>query len=46
MEITAAGIDAEMVSPTRSPRYALDAPKITASAIPMITDVTVISGLT
>src|SRR5690349_24703467 len=34
--ITAAGIDAEMVRPTRSPRYALAAPK----TIPRITPAT------
>ena len=33
---TAAGIDAETVIPTRSPRYALAAPKTTASKRPSI----------
>ena len=36
-----AGIDAETVIPTRSPRYAFAAPKITASKIPRIKAVTV-----
>jgi len=34
MEMTAAGMDAEMVMPTRSPRYALAPPKTMASATP------------
>ena len=33
-EETAAGTDAETVSPTRSPRYALAAPNTTASSTP------------
>ena len=45
MEITAAGIEADTVIPTRSPRYALAAPKTTARIIPMIIDVTVNSGV-
>ena len=43
---TAAGMDAEMVIPTRSPRYALAAPKTTARRIPRMMEVTVISGTT
>ena len=43
-EMTAAGIDADTVIPTRSPKYALAPPKITANKIPKITDVTVSSG--
>ena len=35
METTAAGIDADTVIPTRSPRYALAPPKITASSTPI-----------
>ena len=46
MEITAAGIDAETVIPTRSPRYAFAAPNTIARITPMITDVTVISAVT
>ena len=46
MESTAAGIDAETVIPTRRPRYAFAAPKITASKIPRIKAVTVNSGTT
>ena len=46
MEMTAAGIDAETVIPTRSPRYAFAAPNMTASKIPVIIDVTVNSGVT
>ena len=44
IEITAAGIEAEIVMPTRSPRYALAAPNTTARIIPMRTEVTVNSG--
>ena len=44
MEITAAGIDADTVIPTRSPRYALAPPKRMAKRIPKITDVAVNSG--
>ena len=46
IDITAAGIEAETVIPTRSPRYALAAPKITASKTPIIMEVTVSSGMT
>ena len=46
MEITAAGMDAETVIPTRRPRYAFAAPKTTASRIPRMTDVAVNSGVT
>ena len=35
--ITAAGIDADTVSPTRSPRYAFAAPNTTPSRTPMTT---------
>ena len=45
MEITAAGIEADTVIPTRRPRYALAAPKIIAKRTPIITDVTVNSGV-
>ena len=44
--ITAAGMDAETVIPTRSPRYALAAPNTTAKITPIAIDVTVISGVT
>ena len=44
--ITAAGIDAETVIPTRSPRYALAAPKTIARIIPIRIDETVNSGNT
>ena len=43
--ITAAGIEADTVIPTLSPRYALAAPNTTAKIIPMTTDATVISGV-
>jgi len=43
--ITAAGIDAEIVIPTRRPRYAFAAPKTIASRTPETTDVTVNSGV-
>ena len=46
IEITAAGMDAETVIPTRSPRYALAAPNTIARMTPMSTDVTVISAVT
>ena len=46
MEMTAAGIDADTVIPTRSPRYAFAAPNTTASMIPRIKDTTVNSGTT
>ena len=46
MEITATGIDAETVIPTRSPKYAFAAPNTTAKTIPNITDVNVNSGTT
>ena len=39
IEITAAGMDAETVIPTRSPRYALAAPNTIARMTPMITAV-------
>ena len=45
MEITAAGMDADTVMPTRSPKYAFAAPKIIASSTPMTIDVTVNSGV-
>ena len=34
IEITAAGIEADIVMPTRRPRYAFAAPKTTASSTP------------
>ena len=43
--ITAAGIDADTVIPTLSPRYAFAAPNTTAKITPMIMEVTVISGV-
>ena len=46
IEITAAGIDADTVIPTRSPKYAFAAPKITARSIPITMEVTVSSGIT
>ena len=46
MEITAAGIDADTVIPTRNPRYAFAAPNTTARMIPITIDVTVNSGVT
>ena len=46
IEITAAGIEAETVSPTFSPRYAFAAPKTTASTIPRMIDAGVISVVT
>ena len=46
IEITAAGIDADTVIPTRSPRYAFAPPNKIARTIPRITDVTVNSGTT
>ena len=46
MEITAAGIEAEIVIPTRRPRYAFAAPKTMASRIPIRREVTVNSGTT
>ena len=45
IEITAAGIDAETVSPTLKPKYALAAPKITEIKIPRIIAVNVSSFL-
>ena len=45
IDITAAGIEAETVSPTLSPRYAFAAPNTTARIIPEMTDVTVNSGV-
>ena len=44
MEITAAGIEAEIVIPTRRPRYAFAAPKTIARRQPIRADVTVNSG--
>ena len=46
MEITAAGMEADTVRPTRRPKYAFAAPKIIANRTPTITDVTVIYGVT
>lgn len=46
IEITAAGIDADTVIPTRRPRYAFAAPNTTARIIPKITEVAVNSGTT
>ena len=46
IEITAAGMDAETVIPTLSPKYALAPPNNIANNIPIITDVTVNSGIT
>ena len=46
IETTAAGIEADTVIPTRSPRYALAPPKITASRAPSIMEVNVSSGIT
>ena len=46
MEITAAGMDADTVMPTRRPRYALAPPKITARIAPRTMDTTVSSGIT
>ena len=45
MAITAAGIEADTVIPTRNPKYAFAAPNITAKRIPMKIDVNVISGV-
>ena len=44
MEITAAGIEADTVIPTRNPKYAFAAPNATAIIMPKIMDVTVNSG--
>ena len=44
--ITAAGIDAEIVIPTLSPRYAFAAPKTIARRIPEKMEVKVNSGVT
>ena len=44
MEITAAGMEAEIVIPTNSPRYALAAPNTTARIQPITAEVTVNSG--
>ena len=46
MEITAAGIDADTVIPTRSPRYAFAAPKRIARRHPSTAAVTENSGIT
>ena len=46
IEITAAGMEAETVIPTRSPRYALAAPNTIARRIPIKSAVTVNSGTT
>lgn len=45
MEMTAAGMEADIVMPTRSPRYALAAPKTTARMIPSMMAVGVNSGM-
>jgi hypothetical protein len=45
MEITAAGIEAETVIPSFSPKYAFAAPKITAMIKPRITALSVASGM-
>ena len=45
IEITAAGIEADTVIPTRSPKYALAAPKTIANKTPITMEVTVISGV-
>ena len=45
MEMTAAGMDAETVMPTFRPRYALAPPNTIARSAPMITAVTVNSGI-
>src|SRR5688572_30380740 len=44
IEITAAGIDAETVSPANRPRYMLAPPRMIARTQPRITDAGVISG--
>ena len=46
IEITAAGMDADTVSPTLRPRYAFAAPKTTARTMPSMTDAGVISVVT
>ena len=46
MEITAAGMDADTVMPTRSPRYAFAPPKMMASKAPSRMDTAVNSGMT
>ena len=46
MEITAAGMDADTVIPTLSPKYAFAPPKTTASRIPRIIETGVSSGKT
>ena len=46
IEITAAGMDADTVIPTLSPKYAFAAPNTIANNTPIITDVTVNSGVT
>ena len=46
IDITAAGIDAETVRPTRRPKYAVAAPNTTARIMPRITDIAVNSGTT
>ena len=46
IEITAAGMDAETVIPTLSPKYALAPPNNIANKAPIIIDVTVNSGIT
>ena len=46
MEITAAGIEADTVMPTRSPKYAFAPPNNTASNTPRMIDTTVNSGNT
>jgi hypothetical protein len=44
MEMTAAGMEADTVNPTLSPKYAFAAPKTIANIIPRIMAVSVISG--
>ena len=46
IEITAAGIEAEIVIPTIRPRYAFAAPNTIARMIPITIEVTVNSGTT
>ena len=46
IEITAAGMEADTVSPTLRPRYAFAAPKTTASTMPSMSDAGVISVVT
>ena len=46
IEITAAGIEADTVIPTLSPRYAFAAPNTTARITPIMMDAAVNSGVT